>query len=227
MIYLEDSDTEKALFENGEEVLIPIEVTRRDGKLEITTFKKTLGIARNFEKLFSDTPFSEEAIAFLDSNLRDTVSSWGYFTDDINEGHILSYISVQYKPELIKPSTVMLKSVNGYKSLIEYELDEIPNDSEECYFATVTDGKIVSVCEMNTDGVFIGASEINVYTSPEYRGYGYGASNVAAMCRYLKSKGRRVAYTVNYENAPSIALAKKCGFEKIAHTYYYICYKKD
>ena len=227
MIYIEDEAVEKSAIQGEEEVIIPIEVTYRNGHLEITAFERTLEIAKQLEKDFASNPFSKEAILFLDRALRDIVSSWGYFVDDLNEGHILTYESTRINEELIQPSTMRIKSSLGYENLTEYELDEIPSDSKECYFVTVIDNKIVSVCEMNTEEAFIGAAEINVFTASEYRGKGYGASNVTAMTKYLRENDKRVAYTASYDNKPSQLLALKCGFEEIAHTYYYICYKEE
>lgn len=227
MIILEDREIENALFANKEQALVPIEITMRDNELEIITFKRTLDIAKAFEKKFSLNPFSTEATIYLHNLLEPIVNSWGYEVDDIYEGHILTYVLNDLDASLIKPSTKKIRSATGYESLIEYELEDIPNDRDECYFVTIENNKIVSACEMNTEGVFIGATEINVYTSPNYRGKGHGASNVSAMCEYLTKKGARVAYTTHKDNKASSALAEKCGFEKIAQTYYYICYKSE
>ncbi len=227
MVILEDKEIEKALFENCEEVIVPIEVTKRNGELEIITFEKTQNIANEFEKRFEKSPFTPEAKNFLHSSLKDVVKAWGYTADDIDEGHILTYIDKEINTSLILPTTKMIKAQGKYENLTEYELEQLPEESDECYFVTVIENKIVSVCEMNTEGVFVGAAEINVYTSPEYRKNGYGASNVCAMANYLINQGKRVAYTVNYKNKPSEELAIKCGFEKLAETFYYITYREE
>lgn len=224
---LEDQEIEKALFENDEEVLVPIEITERDGKIEVITFKKTQKIAQEFEEKFISSPFSDEAVEFLHENLEDIVSSWGYEVDDLNEGHIITYIHEKLTENLILPNTIMIKNSEEYDNLTEYELEAIPNNSDECYFVAIEENKIVSVCEMNTEGVFLGATEINVFTNPLYRGKGYASSCVSAMCKYLFEKGKKIAYTVQKDNLFSISLAEKCGFKKIAQTFYYICYKKD
>ncbi len=227
MVILEDKEIEKALFENREEVIVPIEVTERDGKVEIITLEKTQDIANKFEKRFEKSPFSKEAKMFLHSSLKDVVEAWGYTADDIDDGHILTYIDKEINTSLILPTTIKIKSKGKYENLTEHELEAIPQKSSECYFVTIIENKIVSVCEMNTEGAFIGATEINVYTAPEYRKNGYGASNVCAMANYLINQGKRVAYTVNYKNKPSEKLAIKCGFERLAETFYYITYREE
>lgn len=227
MVILEDGKIERALFENREEAIIPIEITERDGNIEIITFEKTEAVARELEKRFASSLFSDEAIEFIHSRLIDTVHEWGYEVDDLGEGHIITFVHKNLNIDLILPTTKMIKSSKGYVNMTEYELENLDEDSEECYFATIIDNKIVSICEMNTQGVFIGAVEINTYTSPEYRGNGYSSSNVTAMCKYLGEKGKKIAYTVQTENSTSISVAEKCGFEKIAQTYYYICYRND
>lgn len=227
MIYLEDKKIEEALFSNKEEALVPIEITERDGELEIVTFEKTKKIAIEFEERFSSNPFSSEAIAFLDKRLNDIVLQWGYFVDDINEGHILTYINECINHSLILPNTKMIRSAEKYQNLTDYEFEPLSPDGDECYFVAIEDDKIVSVCEMNAEGVFIGATEINTYTSPDYRKRGYAASCVTAMCDYLSKKDKKIAYTTQRDNAASQRLAEKCGFKKIAQTYYYICYRND
>lgn len=227
MIYLEDEEIENALFENREEALVPIEITERNGEIEIITFEKTEKIAHEFEEKFIKSPFSREATEFLDSKLRNLASQWGYFVDDLNEGHILTFVCDKVNETLILPNTKMIKSANGYENLTEYEFEPLPENGEECYFVVLEGNKIVSVCEMNTDGVFCGATEINVYTNPLYRGKGYGSSCVSAMSDYLLKRDKKVAYTVQKDNLASISLAQKCGFVKIAQTYFYICYRND
>lgn len=227
MIVLESKENERALFENQEEAIIPIEITERDGEVEIITLERTLDVAKELEKRFSKNLFSDEAIAFIHNSLKRRVDEWGYTVDDLKEGYILTYINESVNEDLILPSTVRLSFGEGYENLTDYELEPLDENGKECYFVTIDDGKIVSVCEMNTDGVFIGATEINVFTSDGYKKKGYGASNVSAMCKYLSSLGERIAYTVQAENEASIALARKCGFKRIAKTYYYICYRKD
>ena len=137
----------------------------------------------------------------------------------------MTYANPKIDKSLILDSTIRIKSADGYENLTEYELEPIDDFSDEFYFVSVVDGKIVSVCEKNTDGVFIGADEINVYTNPNYRNKGYGVSNVVAMSEYLLSLGKKVAYTSDFYNKASQKLAEKSGFEMIAKTYYYICYK--
>ena len=225
MIKTEKRRMEKYLFASLPEALVPIEVTLRSGKLYVETFRKTKKTAKKFHSLFKDTPFSKEAKAFLNENLSSVISEWGYFTDDLNEGHIVTYIADSVNEELIQESTVRITSGEGYENLTDYELER--TDGEECYFVTVIDGRIVSVCETNAKDAFCGAKEINVYTAKEYRGKGYGASNVSAMIKHYLSLGHNVAYTSRKDNTASCRLAEKCGLKKIAETYYYICYKEE
>lgn len=226
MIRIVKRRIEKHLFKTKPEALVPIEVTLRDGELTVEAFRRVKGIAKEFYKKHKMCPFSDEAISFIESNMEAVSKDWGYVTDDIMEGHIATYIAKDINREVIQDSTVMIRSANGYENLTEYQLEDIPNDSEECYFVTLVDGKIVSVCETNSGDAFIGAKEINVYTSPEYRGRGYAASNVAQMAYYYKSLGYNVAYTSRTDNTASLRTAEKCGFKRIAETFYYICYKE-
>ena len=225
MIKTEKRRMEKYLFTALPEALVPIEVTLRAGKLRVETFKRTKGTAKKFYKLYKSSPFSDEAKAFLNDNLTSVISEWGYFTDDINEGHIITYLAESANESLIQESTVMTMSGEGYENLTDYELEK--TNGEECYFVTVIDGKIVSVCETNAGDAFCGAKEINVYTADEYRGMGYGASNVSAMIKYYLSLGHNVAYTSRKDNVASCRLAEKCGLKKTAETYYYVCYKEE
>lgn len=227
MLEIEKIDIENELFSSLSPTLVPIEITMSNGKTRIVTFSKTIRIAKEFEKRFINEPFSKEAIAFLEGEMSDIIKEWGYFTDDYFPKHIFTYVANDLNEDLILPSTKMLKSIDGYENLTEYELEPLDEKSDEAYFATIIDGKIVSVCEMNVDDAFIGATEINVYTNENYRKNGFAVSNATAMAKYLISLGKRVAYTAPKENISSQMVAEKCGFEKIAETYYYICYKEE
>ena len=227
MVKTEKRKMENYLFSSGHETLVPFEATVRNGKLTVSTFRKTKKSAKEFYKKYKLSPFSKEAIGFIYDSLLPICRKWGYAPDDMYEGHIATFVANGRCQELIKPSTKMIKSLGNYINLTEYELEEISEDREECYYVTVIDGKIVSVCEVNADDAFVGAKEINVYTAPEYRCKGYGLSNVAAMTEYYRDLGYNVAYTCRCDNAASMALIAKCGYRKIAETYYFICYKED
>ena len=227
MVKKVNRNIEKYFFNTLPETLVPFEATVRNGELVVESFRRTIKSAKKFHKQFYHDPFSDEAIAFIVSELSSVVSGWGYFTDDIKEGHIITYVADIAKSDLILDSTHKIKKADGYINLTEYELESIDEEDDACYFVTVIDGKIVSVCETNAQDAFIGAKEINVYTAHEYRGLGYGASNVSAMVKHYISLGYRVAYTSRKDNSASCALAEKCGFDKVAETYYYICYKEE
>ncbi len=227
MIKTEKRRIEKYLFDTLPEALIPIEVTYRSGRLKIEAFRRIKRIAKEFYRLFRNNPFSSEAKAFIHEKIKNDVEKWGYFTDDLNEGHIITYLADRVKDELILDSTVKISSGEGYINLTDYELENADSEGNECYFVTVLDNKIVSVCETNSRDAFLGAKEINVYTAEEYRGKGYGASNVSAMIKHYLSLGHNVAYTSRRDNTASCTLAEKCGLTPIAETYYYVCYKGE
>ena len=226
MLRFENRKTERYLFKTLPEALVPIEVTLRGGELTVEAFRRVKSVAKEFYKKHKNCPFLDEAKIFIDRSLRDIVSKWGYAACDLNEGHIVTYIANEINREAIQQSTVKIKSSKGYENLTEYELEDIAEDSEEYYFVTLAEDKIVSVCETNSEEAFIGAKEINVYTAPEYRGRGYATSNAAAAAEYYKSIGYKVAYTARADNHPSLRTAEGCGFTKTAETLYYICYKE-
>ena len=227
MITLEKRKMERYLLDTKYSTLVPFEATVRKGKLTVTTFRRTKAQSKQYYKKYKNTPFVNEAKAYIYEELSPICRDWGYAPAEMEEGHIVTLVADKINKELIKPSTVKIKSIGDYVNLTEYELEPISEESEECYFVTVTDGKIVSVCETNAEDAFVGAKEINVYTDPKYRGMGYGASNVTAMTEYYLSLGYNVAYTCQNENKASVALAARCGYKKIAETYYFICYKED
>ena len=227
MLEIEDLSLENELFEGRAETLVPIEITRSKGETRIVTFSRILDVARELEKKFSSDPFSDNAISFVEEKMAEIIKKWGYFTDDYFPKHILTYLAEDIDESLILPTTKMIKSTDGYENLTEYELEPIDNSSDEVYFVTETDGKIVSVCEMNAEDAFLGATEINVFTAEDYRKKGYAQSNATAMVKYLASLGRKVAYTAPIDNKSSVHVAEQCGFKLIAETYYYICYLEE
>ena len=227
MIKIEKRKMENYLFSSGHEALVPFEATLRGDKLTVTSFRKTKKQARLFYKRFKSDPFSNDAISFIYNTLTPISKEWGYAPDDMYEGHIATYVADKSSKEHIQATTIKIKELGEYENLTEYELEPIPEEMVECYFVTLIDNKIVSVCETNAEDAFVGAKEINVYTAPEYRCKGYGLSNVAAMTDYYLNLGYNVAYTCRCDNKASIALAARCGYRKLAETYYFICYKED
>lgn len=75
------------------------------------------------------------------------------------------------------------------------------------FFATIDDGKAVSVCR--SVRITARAHEAGVETLPEYRGKGYAKDAVAAWARSVRSTGARPLYSTHWENRASQALAAK------------------
>ena len=125
---------------------------------------------------------------------------------------------------LVLDGSEVLTEDNGYEYLTEGRPDD--DGGDPLAFVTVSDGKVLSYAYENPDLSGDGTSDIAVETAEEYRGRGYGTSNVAALAYYLLDPGRTVTYTAEYGNLPSRKIAEKVGFTHSADEVRVIWYKK-
>lgn len=102
---------------------------------------------------------------------------------------------------------------------------EVVKQQERVMFITLDDKNIVSYAAENSfvNDMF---RSIGVETIPEFRNFGYAASNTAALAEDILKRGMYAAYSCSHVNYKSRRVAEKVGFQKYATEYHYICYKK-
>ena len=83
---------------------------------------------------------------------------------------------------------------------------------------------IVSAARVNEYDPDESSPEITVETAVDYRGKGYGVSNVLALARALSEDGQRAQYVCSRYNRGSAKLAEKAGFAETGRFYAYTAY---
>lgn len=186
-------------------------------KLYIEVYSDALYLAEQFAEKYENKWFSRKAFDELEACFSRYLKSHGYIEDSYGKyryynNYIRQAKLMDSEKALIKSNTKRVGDIDGecinITGLSCDNSDSLPWDS----FVTIEDGKIVSVATVNDRGEDSIVAEITVKTAKEYRGLGYGTSNVIALTDHLVSKGVKVGYCCSKNNRGSIALAKKCGF---------------
>lgn len=224
-IKVEDIDE---VLEEKRDFVVPFAMTLDEwedgGSLYIEVYSDALGLADKFAEKYENRWFSRKALEELDVVFSKYLKSYGYEKDCYGKyRYYYNFIRKtpleDFETALIKSNTKRIGEAGGeYINITGLSCDNSDFLPEES-FVTLEDGKIVSVATVNDYNEDSTVVEITVKTAKEYRGLGYGASNVFALIEYLISKGKKVGYCCSKNNRSSIALAKKCGFVQTGKMY--------
>ena len=99
-------------------------------------------------------------------------------------------------------------------SVPESEAEIIVGEADVPYAEASVGGASVSHASVNDISSEDGKVEIYVETEERYRGRGFATACVAALRDYLVKKGKSVKYITDADNAPSLKVAEKAGFEE-------------
>lgn len=201
----------------GLDLIIPVGITHMFGKEpQIVYYKEAYDTAKWLDGIPEDRLFSPDVIAETEERISRLFAEFGYAVDEEERGAVSCLCRIDSRDrlnkELILGSTEVIMPDCGYDNITECDLYK----HNLLCFGTVIDGKIVSAAAENplfgeaNGGQVI---DIGVETDFAYRNCGYGASNVAALAYYLLDPGKTVSYIVKSDNAPSLKLAHKVGFE--------------
>ncbi len=197
--------------EDGEKILWPISVVLKDGALTVTVCREARDGVSFLENMTEAELSSEKTLDRLISLFDGICEENGY---EISYGKNRIYTLKRREDvnkSLILDSSEVLVPEEEYESLIDIDVDAL--SMGYLCFATVTDGTIISVASENPYREDESIVNIGVETAEEHRCKGYGASNVAALAYYLLDTGMTVEYTVDNENASSVRLAERVGFD--------------
>lgn len=231
MIYIED----KFALDNRLDCIIPFTCTEYDGRLKIEVYEPVKEIADEFIALFKDSPFSDEAINFIDAKILPRLDEWGYerSTDKLYSfgyAYVIDNKSMIHSDK-IRSDTRRVSDEDGFDNLtaidINKDIGEWDTYGELINYATVSDGKLLSVAAENFHYLNNDETEIGVETAGLYCGNGYAVSNVAALAGHLMSEGKRVWYKCSRYNIASQRTAESAGFRCAGKNYYYVAYKKE
>ncbi len=194
----------------GYGILWPISIEQKDGALTVTASEEISDKLGFLDGMTQKELSSEETIDRLIALIDGICESNGY---EINYGKNCIYKLTRREDlnkSLILDSSEPLLPDGEYDCLIDVDVEAL--EAGCLAFATVIDGTIVSIASENPYREDENVVNIGVETSAEYKGNGYGASNVAALTYYLLDTGMTVEYTVDEGNEISIRLAEKVGF---------------
>lgn len=210
--------------------VVPVMMDMEEGQLYFEIYE---GLEKDIEVFIEEYRgryFSIEAFEFLCNAVDSYLEDKSYLRDQYGRTRFYRKFILtnpkEVNKEFIKENSVMmseeLKKLPNMTSLFADDTGEIPPLS----FVTVQEGRIVSVATVN-DTSSDTVREITVNTAPKYRGRGFGASNTAALSKYLTEKGYTVAYCVSNYNKQSVRIAKKCGFEEVGKFYAVSAYRTN
>ena len=220
-------ENDKEIFEADYPAIVPFLLQEQNGEVYIEAYSGIEDIAVQYELRFENEYFSDAALRWLNANIQSYLDKNGYYREERGvmrwyHAYILDDLK-RVNTALIRDDSVLLtepiKSVTLIKPAEHLELS-MP------VFATVIDGVAVSVATVNPHSEDQNCLEITAETAPKFRKRGYGASNVAALSKYLLENGYSAAYCCSRYNRASKKIAERVGFECDGRFYAVDAYKK-
>jgi RimJ/RimL family protein N-acetyltransferase len=196
---------------SGFPIINPLYVTVKDGGLVFDVAKPLYRKLKFLYKLTPEELFEGENIDKAVEICDKYINKKGY---DVRYGKNRIYkISARedVNRELVQDSSEVILDPREYEGLTSPSQEQI--EAGYICFGTVVDGRLVSIASENPHDEDAKVIDVGVETAEEYRGKGYGGSNVAALVYYLLDTGMTVEYTVDNENEVSIRLAERVGFK--------------
>ena len=218
MLHL-DREGEEFVFANDWDILIPVEwsVTPERG-LTVTVIPRLQTVGKRFLKLFSDRPFSDEAIAWLWGEIAPTGEAWGYLRTRYSTRHcrILRFPEGQTpKPPLSGGRE--LTAADEKNNQTTFDIAASVEDGRLC-FGQIDGGKVVSVAVTHAspdEREPGGTLEIGVETVPAARRRGYAASCLSGLTGLIRAHGLTPEYRCTYSNAASAKTARAAGYVQV------------
>lgn len=212
--------------------IIPFTCTYYCDQIKVGVYEALKDMAAEFIKKFNHNAFSDEAIGYIDSEISPFLMEWNYIRSealyDWEYVYIIDHRSMINNAK-IRSDTLKIENNNSYMNLttINTALYFEEWGIEPVNYATVIDGKIVSIASENTHYLNNGECETAVETAKAYRGMGYAASNVAALAKHISEQDKRVWYKCSRYNVASQRTASAVGFRCAGKNYFYVAYRKE
>lgn len=224
MIYIEN---DKEIFEAGYPAIVPFLIQEQDSEVYVEAYSGLEDIAEQYVLRFENEYFSDAALRWLDSNVQPYLEENGYYREKRGvmrwyHAYILNADDKINTSYIRKDSVLLTEPIRSMTLIKPAEHLELSMP----VFATVIDGVAVSVATVNPHSEDQNCLEVTAETAKAYRKNGYGASNVAALSKYLIENGYSVAYCCSRYNTPSKKIAENIGFKKDGRFYAVDAYKK-
>ncbi len=221
-------EKEKRIFKADYPMIVPFLVSEYGEDLEVEVYSGVKKLVKSFVKNYGKDIFSDEALSLINEELEKYALSHGYEGETHERLRWYYSFSMRNAEKLdvsaILPSSVRIES-DGFENLTTLEVKE-NLEKNIPMFATVENGKILSMACVNEYGDGQRMLEITVETSPEYRKKGYARSNTAALAKFLLENGYSVAYCCSRYNKGSRRIAESLGFDFVGRFYAYNAYRK-
>ena len=225
MIVTEKPEFEKAVFEQGSPIAVPVELTvTENGAVRLLSYSFAVPVCRDFEARHAEDPLSPGALDELIAALRPLMEPFGY--DEVDTA---DYPLLDYRPggggnrEADPARAELIETLDGERWDEDLPLDEFALDPKNPVdrMAVVRDGEgsIVCYAGLNDISEDEGFCELNTECAEAYRGRGYGPACCALLTDYLTGLGERVQYVTSHLNAPSVRCAEKAGLVPAARVF--------
>lgn len=232
MIYTEDADFVNFTLTDGE-IAVPFSVTKpQDGPCSITVYAPFLGIAEEFERLYTEDPFTDSAVAFLKEHLTEPMHRYGFKLSRDIDNRIRTFLIRdvgEVHSDICLANTRIVSGADDLEALVNlttHAIEMDADDPDDISAIAVENGKIIAYATLND--VFEGEDflEISVECALGYRGQGYASSCAAALAKELATRGYTVSYKCRHTNAASARVAMKAGFKETSMEYNFVCYRE-
>ncbi len=236
MIVFEDIEFERSILEERYHIAVPVVVTQNaDGELKLLVYSFCGKIAEEFEARFADSPFSEEAKAFLYEKLTPIMNEMEYEASGSCDSIHLTYQltdSAEINPHCFKGRAKRLDQLtekdmeNSETEIDAFEIDPT-NELDRIFAVYGKQNEIAAFAAINDISDDAGFYELNVECAEEYRKLGFASECVAELAKYLLDRGVPVEYICEDKNTPSVKTAEKVGFRLTKKTMHFVCYRID
>ena len=215
-------------------IAVPLEVYQPvGGEICLTVYPGLEPVADEFLRLFSEDPFSDEAIEWLKKCLTPFVGKYGmspsrdadvYFLDyRMRERPALAKGRMLSATELIDGST----DITGWTNATTHELEMDPDDPDDACAVYRVGNTIAAYAALNDFPEEENVREIHVECAPAYRGKGYATSCTVCLSAFLLERGYSVKYVCRHTNLASARVAEKAGFTLVGRKYSFVCYRNE
>ena len=215
-------------------IAVPVELYQPvDGELCVTVYPGLERVTDEFLRLFSEDPFSAEAIAWLKKCLTPFVGKYGmspsrdadvYFLDyRLTDRSDLAEVRTLPATELIDGHTDMTAWTNATTHALEMDPDD-PDDA--CAICRVGN-TIAAYAALNDFPEEEDVREIHVECAPAYRKNGYATACTIRLADFLLARGYSVKYVCRHTNLASARVAEKAGFTLVGRKYSFVCYRNE
>ncbi len=209
-----------------EELIIPFTCIMTEGEeTERTAYPDAIPFLEALPEYDAETFFTFNALCAVETALDPYLKQHGYEREesDVGRYYLTLHCPIKVKDYPI-PHTRRLTAemFDLYENLTEFT----PDYTDQIAYATLIDGKIVSLAAENPNST-PSLCEIYVETHPDYQGQGFALENTAALCQEKLKCGTEILYRCAADHIVSLHIAEKLGFTVCQRFYCHNAYRME